>query len=484
MHTIFLFFIKLASNQRINDLTIQTKIILYYVQNLNNLVVNTYFLIVHVNLMNNKKVYIGLSADTIHHGHINLIEHARKYGKIIVGLLTDRALTNHKRLPLLNYEQRKKIVSNLIGVYKVVPQDEWDYSENLKKIKPDFMVHGDDWLSGPQLNLRKNAVKALKKIKAKLIEIPYTKGVSSTALAMKQKEKFTTSEIRLKSLKRLLYSKSLLRFIETHSPISAIIAENASTKVKQGHKNFDGFWSSSLTDATSMGKPDIEALDISERLSNINNIFDVTTKPLIMDIDTGGKIEHLKLNIRSIERLGISAVIMEDKTGLKKNSLHEKTSNQKQETIEHFCEKINLIDSTKTNKEFMIIARIESLILENGMSDALKRAKKYVEAGADGIMIHSKKKVPNEIFEFSKKFRKDFKSVPLICVPSTYNSVKEETLIKNNFNIVIYANHLFRAAYPAMQKTASSILKHGRTKESDKNLISIKDILKLIPGTQ
>jgi len=430
-----------------------------------------------------KKIYIGLTADSLHHGHINLIEKARKYGQIIVGLLTDKAVANYKRLPLLSFDQRKRVIENLHGVFKVVPQNEWDYSINLKKIKPDYMIHGDDWNSGPQLNLRKNAIKVLKSFGGKLIEVPYTKGVSSTALAMSQKEKFTTSEIRLKSLKRLLNTKPLLRFIETHNPISAIIAENAKYKFKNQIKSFDGFWSSSLTDATSMGKPDIEALDISERLNNINNIFDVTTKPLIMDIDTGGKIEHLKLNIRSIERLGISSVIMEDKTGLKKNSLHEETSNQTQENINHFCEKINAVNLNKLNDEFMIIARIESLILEKGMDDAIKRAKKYVEAGVDGIMIHSRKKNPKEVFDFSKKFRKNFSSIPLVCVPSTYNTVKETQLIQNKFNIVIYANHLFRAAYPSMQNTANMILKNGRSKECDKNLISIKEILKLIPGT-
>ncbi len=433
--------------------------------------------------MRKKIVYIGLSADSVHHGHINLIEKARDYGQVIIGLLTDRALINYKGLPLLNYEQRKKIVSNLKGVYKVIPQSQWDYSINLKKIKPDFMVHGDDWLSGPQLFLRKRAISTLNKFGGKLIELPYTKGVSSTALAKEQKKLFNTSEIRLKSLKRLLNSKKILRFIETHNPISAIIAENVNYKNKNIYKDFDGFWSSSLTDATSMGKPDIEALDVSERLSNINNIFDVTTKPLIMDIDTGGKIEHLKLNIRSIERLGISAVIMEDKTGLKKNSLNEKTSNQKQESIQNFCNKIKVINSTKINEEFMIIARIESLILKKGMSDALKRAKKYISAGADGIMIHSKEKTTKEIFEFASKFRKKFSSVPLVCVPSTYNTVRENNLIAKKFNIVIYANHLFRSAYPAMEKTAREILKYGRSKESDKNLISIKEILKLIPGT-
>mgnify|MGYP006081004969 CR=1 FL=1 len=433
--------------------------------------------------MKKKIVYIGLTAETIHHGHINLIEKARIYGDIVVGLLTDTAVANFKRIPLLSYDQRKKIITNIKGVTKVIPQNEWDYSINLKKIKPDYMVHGSDWVSGPQKKLKINALKALHKVGGKLIEIPYTKGVSSTALSMEQSKKFTTPELRLKKLNRLIEAKKFIRIIETHSPISALIAENVNLKIKSEFKEFDGFWSSSLTDSTNVGKPDIEALDVSERLSNINNIFDVTSKPLIMDIDTGGKVEHLKLNIRSMERLGISAVIMEDKTGLKKNSLNDKTTNQKQESIKNFCDKIDQFNRVKLNNEFMIFARVESLILGKGMKDTIHRAKKYVDAGANGIMIHSKSSKPNEIFEFSDKFRKIFSSIPLVCVPSTYNSVKEEALIRKKFNIVIYANQLFRAAYPAMTATAKSILKNGRSKEIDKNLISIKEILKLIPGT-
>ena len=433
--------------------------------------------------MNNKFVYIGLTADTIHHGHINLIENAKKYGEIIIGLLTDKAVSDYIRLPLLSYEQRKKILMNIKGVNKVVAQNEWDYSLNLKKYKPKYMIHGNDWLVGPMSNVRQNVIKELKKYGGKLIEVPYTKGISSTALSNEQNKKFTTPELRLKNLKRLLEVKNFLRIIETHSPISALIAENSILKKKNRTREFDGFWSSSLTDSTRMGKPDIEFLNLSERLSNINNIFDVTSKPLIMDIDTGGKIEHLKLNIRSMERLGISAVVMEDKTGLKKNSLNEKTSNQKQETIKNFCEKIDQINKSKLNDEFMVIARIESFILGKGLKDAILRAKKYVEAGANGIMIHSKSKKPKEIFEFAKLFRKYNKSLPLVCVPSTYNTVKEKKLIEEKFNIVIYANHLFRAAYPAMQLTAKSILINGRSKEIDKKLISINNILKLIPGT-
>tara|TARA_Y100000389_G_scaffold188076_1_gene210184 strand:+ start:9346 stop:10650 length:1305 start_codon:yes stop_codon:yes gene_type:complete len=434
--------------------------------------------------MIHKKVYIALSADSLHHAHINLIKKGLNYGQITIGLLTDKAIASRKRIPLLSYNERKIILENIKGVTKVIPQNEWDYSKNILKLKPDFMIHGDDWTKGPELNLRNRAIKALKKVGGKLIEIPYTTGISSTALAEAQIKLGITSDLRIKSLRRCLSSKPLSIFIETHSPISAIIAEKVNVKTKTGLKQYDGFWSSSLTDSTKLGMPDNEVLNLSERLENISKIFEVTTKPLIMDIDTGGQLEHLKINAKSIERTGVSAIIMEDKTGLKKNSLFGTSVQQTQEKIKKFCDKIETIKVNQVSEDFMVIARIESLILQKGMDDALKRAKSYVSHGADGIMIHSKESKPKEVFEFSKKFRKIFKNVPLICVPTSYNSVKEIELIKNNFNLVIYANHLFRASYPAMLKTAEKILKFGRTKEIDKSLISIKKILELIPGTK
>jgi len=428
-------------------------------------------------------IYLGLTVDSLHHGHINLIEIARKYGKILIGLMTDSAVANHKRLPLLNYSQRKKIIENISGIYKVVPQHEWDYSVNLKKYKPQYIIHGDDWAQGPLLDVRRNTIKALKSYGGKLIEVPHTKDISSTSLIQSQLEIGTTPETRLRTLRRTLSSKKLSRFIETHSPISAIIIEKLNLRAKNELKFFDGFWSSSLTDSANLGKPDNEVLNVTDRLHNINQIFEVTTKPLIMDIDTGGRLEHLKFNIKSMERLGISAVIMEDKKGLKKNSLLGNSVPQTQESEKAFCKKIKGIKLNQVNKEFMVISRIESLILGKGMRDAIKRASAYVDSGTDGVMIHSKNKNPNEIFEFAKKFRKNFKEIPLICVPTSYNNVKEEDLIRNGFNIVIYANHLFRASYPAMLNAARSILKHGRSKEINNRLISIKEILELIPGT-
>ena len=434
--------------------------------------------------MKNKKVYISMTAEAIHHGHIKIIEEGKKYGDVIIGLLTDNAVAKHKRLPLLNFNQRKTIMQNISGVSEVVAQEEWDDSIAIERLKPEYIIHGDDWLSGPLLMYRDNVIKALKKYDGKLIEIPYTKGISSEAISNHLNFIGITPELRLKNLKRCMSTKKLSRFIEAHSPISALIAEKAKQEINGKVNYFDGFWSSSLTDSSLMGKPDIEILDISHRLTNINNIFEVTTKPLIMDIDTGGKIEHLKINVRSMERLGISAMIMEDKTGLKKNSLHEDTSNQQQESIEIFSEKIKSVKLFQSSDDFMVIARIESFILKKGIEDALNRARSYVAAGADAIMIHSKSKTPDEIFSFSNKFRSEFPYTPLVCVPSSYSGVKESDLENNGFNIVIYANQLFRAAYPAMVKTANSILVNERAAEIEKELTSIKDMMDLIPGTK
>ncbi len=430
-----------------------------------------------------KTVYISLTADSIHHGHMKLFETARKYGDIIIGLLSDKAVAEHKRIPYLNFEQRKKILINFKGVKSVIEQNEWDYSKNIKSLKPDFLVHGDDWKTGHMSEIRRKVLKILKSYGGKLIEIPYTKGVSSSALINHLNEISVTPDIRRSLLRRTIESNKISKFLEAHSPLSAIIGENTLIEKKGKKIGFDGFWSSSLTDSTVVGKPDNESLDFSQRLNGVDQIFEVTTKPLIMDGDTGGKVEHFEMRIKSAERLGISALIIEDKKGLKKNSLLKDTSRQTQEGKIKFSEKISVGKKAQISDDFMIIARIESFILGKGLNDAISRAHSYIEAGADGIMIHSKSKNPKEVMAFSKVFRKSYKKIPLVSVPSSYNQISEKTLYENGFNIVIYANHMLRASYPAMQHVAKTILEKNRSKEADKKLLSIKEILNLIPGT-
>ncbi len=431
-----------------------------------------------------KTVYIGMSMDLLHHGHINIINEAAKYGKLTVGLLTDEVIAKYKRVPLLSFDERKKILQNIKGIHEIIVQDEWSYVSNIKKLKPDYFFHGDDWLEGPLISVRTDVIEALEVYGGKLIEIPYTQGVSSTDLANEKASIAVSPVERTRALKVILNSKPLSRFIEAHSPISALIGEHEKVEIDGQNRQFDGFWSSSLTDSTEMGKPDIEALDITSRLDNINNIFEVTNKPLIMDFDTGGKPEHFAFAVKSMERLGISAVIIEDKTGLKKNSLFGNDVPQTQDSIEDFCHKIQSGVTSRRSKDFMIIARIESLILDAGMEDALARARAYIQAGADAIMIHSRQKEPDEIFEFANSFKQEFSDVPLVCVPTSYNHVYENQLEEYGFNVVIYANHLMRASYPAMKSVAKQILTNGRSLEADDQIISIKEILKLIPGTE
>lgn len=431
-----------------------------------------------------KKVYVGLSADLIHPGHLNIISEARKLGYVIVGLLTDSAIASYKRLPFLNYEQRKIIVENLKGVSEVVPQRTLDYTDNLRKYKPDFVVHGDDWKTGIQKQTREKVLEVLREWGGKLKEVPYTKGISSTKLNENIKEIGTTPEIRMKRLMRLIDVKPIVRVIEAHNGLTGLIVENTIVEINGIKREFDAMWSSSLIDSTSKGKPDIEAVDITTRLHDLNDILEVTTKPIIYDGDTGGKPEHFVFSVRTLERLGISAIIIEDKVGLKKNSLFGTEVKQTQDSIENFCHKISMGKQAQVTDDFMIIARIESLILKNGLDDALRRARAYIDSGADGIMIHSKEKTPNEITEFCKEYKKFDIKVPLVVVPTTYNQIYEDELIEAGVNVVIYANHLLRSAYPAMVEVAKSILISGRSFEVNNKCLPIKEILTLIPETK
>ena len=428
-----------------------------------------------------KKVYVGMSADLVHPGHMNILKVASTLGDVTVGLLTDKAIASYKRLPYMTYEQRKSVIENIKGVKEVIPQETLDYRPNLKLIKPDFVVHGDDWKEGVQAKTRQQVIDTLALWGGELIEPSYTDGISSTALNKSLKELGTTPDIRRSRLRRLIDSKEVVRIMETHNALSGLIVENI--KANNGIE-YDGMWSSSLTDSTSKGKPDIEAVDVTARINTVNEIFEVTTKPMIYDADTGGIAEHFAFTVRTLERTGVSAVIIEDKTGLKKNSLFGTEVEQTQDSIENFCAKIKVGKKAQITDDFMIIARIESLILDKGMDDAIARAKAYIEAGADGIMIHSRQKSPNEILEFCKILRDYNENIPIVVVPTSFNQITAKELSQAGVNIVIYANHMLRAAYPGMKNVAKSILENDRSLEAEENLLSIKEILDLIPGTK
>ncbi|NLQ18977.1 phosphoenolpyruvate mutase [Marinomonas sp. M1K-6] len=434
--------------------------------------------------MSNKVVYVGMSADLVHPGHLNILKKAAEHGEVVVGLLTDKAIASYKRIPYMEFEQRKIIIENIKGVSRVVVQDTLDYVPNLIKLKPDYVVHGDDWREGVQRETRQRVIDTLAEWGGELIEVPYTAGISSTQLNKALREIGTTPDLRLKSLRRMLQVKPLLRFIDIHNALSGLIIENTKVETPEGIREFDGMWGSSLTDSTAKGKPDIEAVDVSARMNTLNEVLEVTTKPIVYDADTGGQSEHFEFTVRTLERLGVSAAIIEDKTGLKKNSLFGTDVPQTQDSIDNFCAKIMAGKKAQATDDFMIIARIESLILDQGMDDAVKRAQAYLNAGADGIMIHSRKKDPAEIFEFCDHYNKFLNRKPLVVVPSSYNSVTEAELQEKGANIVIYANQLLRSAYPAMLETAKSILTNQRSKECDDKMLPLKDILELIPGTK
>ncbi len=429
----------------------------------------------------NRTVYMCFSTDMLHTGHISIIQKASKLGKLIIGVLSDEAVTSYKRFPLLPFEERKALFANIVGVYKVVEQKELSYKENLELLHPDFVVHGDDWVTGVQKPIRDEVCEILAEYGGRLVEFPYSKDEKYKALEDRARSELSLPDMRRGRLKKAIGMKGLVTAMEAHSGITGLIVEN--TSVWEGGKNhqFDAMWISSLCDSTAKGKPDIELVDMTSRFRTIDDIMEVTTKPIIFDGDTGGLKEHFVYTVKTLERMGVSMLIIEDKTGLKKNSLFGTEVEQTQDSIENFSEKIRAGKAAQKSKDFMIIARIESLILERGMEDALTRAFAFVEAGADGIMIHSRKKDPAEIFEFCEKFRAVDQTSVLVVVPTSFNSVTEEEFKARGVNVVIYANQLTRSGFPAMKKTAETILTNHRAKEADDMCMPIKEILTLIP---
>ncbi len=427
-----------------------------------------------------KTIYTCFTTDVIHAGHLNIVEQARKYGRVIIGAMSDEALIRYDRFPTLNLNERIHLYQSLDGVDEVIVQDDVLYGDTVRRLRPDYVIHGDNWKVPPQSAIRDNLIQALNQYGGELIEVPYTYNEAVEKIDKQQREKLSMPEYRRKRLRQLIKLRPIVKMMEVHNGLTGLLVEK--TVVANGGlpDQFDGMWISSLCDSTAKGKPDIELVDMSSRLHTIDEVMDVTTKPIILDGDTGGLTEHFIYNVHTLERLGISAIIIEDKVGLKKNSLFGAEADQVQDSIEHFCKKIAAGKNAQLTDNFMIIARIESLILERGMEDALQRAHAYRGAGADGIMIHSRKKDPAEVLAFCDAFREKDPETPIIAVPTSYNTITESELAAHGVNIVIYANQLTRSAFPAMKKTAESILTHHRSYEADANLMPIKDIITLI----
>ncbi len=429
------------------------------------------------------KVYAAMAADPVHPGHINVLSEAAKLGEVTVGLLTDNAIASYKRLPYLSYDERKTVIKNMRNVACVVPQRTLDYTENLRMLRPDVVVHGDDWQSGAQTAVRNKVIETLREWGGQLVEMPYTEGISSTMFHEQLKALGTTPEVRLQRLRRLIHTKPLVRLLEVHNGLTGMIADRVHIECAHGAREFDGMWASSFTDATMRGMPDNEAIDFSSRMTTLNDVLEVTTKPILFDAGTGGHPEHLPFTVRSLERLGLSGMVIEDKTGLKQNSLLGVDRRQAQDTVESFATKIRAAASGRITADFLVIARIESLILNSGMDDALRRAEAYLDAGADGLMIHSRQRTGGEIFSFCERFARLESRKPLVVAPSSYSSVYERELQAAGANVVVYANQMLRAAYPAMMRVAQSILEHGRAFDSEADCMPLDQAVRLIQSS-
>ena len=427
-----------------------------------------------------KTAYTCFCTDVIHEGHLNIINEAKKRGRVIIGCLSDAASIRYNKFPTISQEERLRVYRSIEGVDEVVIQNDMLYDDVIKLIKPDYVLHGDNWVDGPEKAIHDHVENLVKEYGGELVDIPYTYNEKVKKIDMQLREKLAMPEYRRKRLRQLLSLTPIVKAMEAHSGLTGLIVEKTVVEREGRLDQFDAMWISSLCDSTAKGKPDIELVDMTSRFRTIDDITEVTTKPIIFDGDTGGLTEHFVYTVRSLEKMGVSAVIIEDKKGLKKNSLFGTEVKQTQATIEEMSAKIAAGKKAQLTEDFMIIARIESLILEQGMEDALARAHAFVAAGADGIMIHSRKKEPDEILEFCDKFRADNKETPIVVVPSSFNVITEEELAAHGVNIVIYANQLTRAAFPAMQKTAEDILRYHRAKEVDDRLMKIKDIITLI----
>ena len=419
-----------------------------------------------------KTVYVGITGDMIHPGIINIIQQGAKYGRLIVGLLSNEAIATHKRIPYLTFEQRKAVIENIKGVSEVVPQEDWSYVPNLLKLKPDYIIHGDDWKTNYLKGIREEVFDVMKKIGGEVIEIPYTKGINSSQLFESTTNNGITAVQRLKSLRQLMNYKPIIRIMEANSGLSGLIIENLKIEKEDGIQRFDGIFIN-LLDSNPSGVSEQESSNFMLKLNTVTDILECTTRPIIYGGYTSDNYENITFTIEKLELMGISAIIIEDKF---KNT--QELCNE-----EEFCLKIKEGKKAQINPDFMIIAGIEELILGKSMDDALKKALASIKAGADGILISSNQKNGDDIKEFCSKLRKENKNIPIVLIPTTYNQFTEKELGEWGANIIIYADYLKKVTYPAMKKCAETILKSERSLEVNEMCMPIKEILNLIPGT-
>ena len=424
--------------------------------------------------------YVDMVGDLFHIGHLRQIQQAQQLGyEVVVGVHSDEDVASYKRLPIMTMSERVTIVSEMPNVLKVIPSAPLRITQEfIEEHKIDMVFHGheaeEDYLYDHMYGIPKSI--------GKFTRTARTPEISTTALIERVVSRESSAAwSRVSTLRDLLNTRGkhrALRIMEAHNGLSGLVVEHASA----GGKSFDGMWSSSLTASVSKGKPDIEVVDTTARLQLVRDTMEVTGKPMVYDGDTGGAPEILAFTVRSLEDLGVSACIIEDKTGLKQNSLFGTDAVQVLENIDMFCAKIKAAAAARSNRKFMVIARIEALIAGLGEKEALKRAKAYIVAGADAIMIHSKESTFDEVRSFLRAYAKFSIKVPVVAVPTSYFHVTEKELFDEGVSICIYANHMLRASYPSMTTVAESILHHGTAAACHPSLMSVKKIITLLPN--
>jgi phosphoenolpyruvate phosphomutase len=433
-------------------------------------------------MIDQKTVFVVMSAEIFHPGHLNIIKVARDLGEVTVGLATDRFNARYKRLTLMSYEDRKAIVENINGVKNVIAQDTLDLAPILRELRPDYFVHGDDWKFGPLKAVRQQVLEVMQEWGGVLVEPPYTEGISSTKLNAAWRSIGATPETRIRHFRRMLEFQPVVRLLEVHNSLSGIIIERTLVEGNERDKEFDGMWYSDLTDSLAKGKPNSSFVDLTSRINTIHGILESTTKPLIVEAGNGGITEHFVSTVKTLERLGVSAVVIADKVGYEGAVFSLNGNEPVQEDVNDFARKIASGKKTQVNKDFSIITQINSLVMHEDVENALRRARVYIEAGVDALMIHSNVETLTDFFEFCRSYRNLEDKVPLLAAIPARSSLDEDQLISAGVQFIVYPDQLLRAAYTSMLNAAKTLLIQARASDVDELYAPISEICDFVPG--
>ncbi len=408
-----------------------------------------------------KTVYVGMSADLVHPGHINLLREAASLGRVTVGLLTDRAISSYKRMPFLTFEQRRAVIEHIAFVTAVVPQDTLDYTDNLRLLRPDFVVHGDDWRNGVQAQTRRRVLDVLREWGGTLVEPPYTEGISSTALRMAAMDIGFAPGVRQRRLRRMLDCKPLVRVMQAHDGLSAHIVDRLEETTQGAPREYDAIWVDSLAGAPIRGKPDPLPFDLSSRLVTLHEILDATTKPLICNAGGAGHAAGVTAAVRTLERIGVSAIVIDTEVTDRRAVPAMAASAPPQDDMAAFIREIAAARDARVTPDFMIIARINDRTRDCGADRMMARAAAGVDAGADAVMCDSDPVNPDGIFDLCRRYRRLMNGHPLLVGLSGTEGLQEHDLASAGASMVVYTDTLLRAAREAMISAASQVLSCG-----------------------